>query len=309
MLKMTIANTDSGRFAGVLAPVLTPFKTDLSPDPGRFIEHCRWLLEQGANGLAVFGTTSEANSLSVGERIELLDALVDDGVDARLLMPGTGCCALTDSVQLTRHALVRGCGGVLMLPPFYYKGVSDEGVYANIAEVIERVGEEGLRIYLYHFPQMAAVGYSLDVIERLLRDYPSVVVGLKDSSGDWNNTKSVLERFPGFTVFPGSEVFLLQGLRAGAAGCITASANVNVAMARKVCDGWQTDAADQLQANITKVRTLIQAYPMIPALKHIVAHYRGDPQWLRVRPPLVGMDENQAGTLITELERCGYRFA
>jgi len=308
MLKMTIANTDSGRFAGVLAPVLTPFKTDLSPDPGRFIEHCRWLLEQGANGLAVFGTTSEANSLSVGERIELLDALVDDGVDARLLMPGTGCCALTDSVQLTRHALVRGCGGVLMLPPFYYKGVSDEGVYANIAEVIERVGEEGLRIYLYHFPQMAAVGYSLEVVERLLHAYPEVVVGIKDSSGDWSNTRAMLERFPGFHIFPGSEAFLLQGLRSGGAGCITATANVNVAMIRNVYDHWQSPQADVLQEGITAVRKAIQAYPIIPALKQIVAHYRDDPEWNLVRPPQVVLNSTQARSLLADLEKAGFEF-
>ncbi len=296
-------------FAGVLSPVLTPFKQDLNPDAERFVAHCRWLLEQGATGLAVFGTTSEANSLSVDERMDLLEALIADGIDPELLMPGTGCCALTDSVRLTTHAMHNGCGGVLMLPPFYYKGVSDDGIFANIAEVIERVGDERLRIYLYHFPQMAVLGYSLDLIERLLETYPSVVVGVKDSSGDWSNTEAMLKRFPGFDVFPGSEVFLLPGLRGGGAGCITATANVNAAMVRNLYDRWQTPQADALQEEITALRKTIQAYPMIPALKQIIAHYRNDPAWVTVRPPLVRLSEAQARSLIADLEQKKFALA
>jgi 4-hydroxy-tetrahydrodipicolinate synthase len=296
-------------FAGVLSPVLTPFKKDLNPDTGRFVAHCRWLLEQGATGLAVFGTTSEANSLSAEERMQLLEALVADGVDPKLLMPGTGCCALSDSVRLTAHALRNGCGGVLMLPPFYYKGVSDDGLFANIAEVIERVGDERLRIYLYHFPQMAVLGYSLDLIEKLIKTYPSIVVGVKDSSGDWSNTEAMLKRFPGFDVFPGSEVFLLPALRGGGAGCITATANVNAAMVRNLYDRWQTTQADALQEEITTLRKAIQAYPMIPALKQIIAHYRNDPAWTAVRPPLVRLSETQTRSLIDDLEQKNFALA
>ncbi|MFQ5755077.1 MAG: dihydrodipicolinate synthase family protein [Acidiferrobacterales bacterium] len=296
-------------FSGVLSPVLTPFNEDLSPDTERFVAHCRWLLEQGATGLAVFGTTSEANSLSVEERLELLDALIADGIAPAQLMPGTGCCALTDTVRLTRHAVSKGCAGVLLLPPFYYKGVSDDGLYANVAEVIERVGDDRLRIYLYHFPAMAVIGYSLDLIGRLIKDYPSVVIGLKDSSGDWSNTEAILERFPGFGVFPGSEVFLLQGLRAGAAGCITATANVNVSMVRNLYDRWQTPAADALQDEITALRNTIHAYPMIPALKQIIAHYRNDAAWRAVRPPLVRLSAAQARSLIADLEQKKFALA
>jgi 4-hydroxy-tetrahydrodipicolinate synthase len=296
-------------FAGVLSPVLTPFKKDLNPDTGRFVAHCRWLLEQGATGLAVFGTTSEANSLSAEERMQLLEALVADGVDPKLLMPGTGCCALSDSVRLTAHALRNGCGGVLMLPPFYYKGVSDDGLFANIAEVIERVGDGRLRIYLYHFPQMAVLGYSLDLIEKLIKTYPSIVVGVKDSSGDWSNTEAMLKRFPGFDVFPGSEVFLLPALRGGGAGCITATANVNAAMVRNLYDRWQTTQADALQEEITTLRKAIQAYPMIPALKQIIAHYRNDPAWTAVRPPLVRLSETQTRSLIDDLEQKNFALA
>ncbi|MFQ5994543.1 MAG: dihydrodipicolinate synthase family protein [Acidiferrobacterales bacterium] len=301
--------TKKKAFAGVLSPVLTPFREDLSPDSDRFVAHCHWLLEQGVSGLAVFGTTSEANSLSVEERMALLDALIEGGVKPELLMPGTGCCALADSVQLTRHAVQNSCAGVLILPPFYYKGISDDGIYANVAEIIERVGDDRLRIYLYHFPAMAVIGYSLGLIERLIAAYPSTVVGLKDSSGDWNNTAAILKRFPGFDVFPGSEVFLLQGLRAGAAGCITATANVNAAMVCKLYDRWQQPQADTLQGEITALRKTIQSYPMIPALKQIIAHYRRDAAWCAVRPPLVRLNETQAQTLIADLEQKRFALA
>jgi 4-hydroxy-tetrahydrodipicolinate synthase len=300
---------DKKPFAGVLSPVLTPFKKDLNPDAGRFVAHCRWLLDQGATGLAVFGTTSEANSLSVKERIELLEALIVDGINPKLLMPGTGCCALTDSVRLTAHAVRNGCGGVLMLPPFYYKGVSDDGLFANIAEVIERVGDDRLRIYLYHFPQMAVLSYSLDLVERLIKAYPTIVVGVKDSSGDWSNTEAMLKRFPGFDVFPGSEVFLLPALRGGGAGCITATANVNAAMVRNLYDNWQSPQADALQDEITALRKAIQGYPMIPALKEIIAHYRDDAVWTTVRPPLVRLSEAQGRSLIADLEQKKFALA
>src|SRR5579862_8261992 len=159
-------------FAGVLVPVLTPFTPAGEPDAGRFVSFCRWLLDEGADGLAVFGTTSEANSLSAGERMTLLEKLIDSGVSGAVLMPGTGCCALPDTVELTRHAVASGCMGVLLLPPFYYKGVGDDGLFAGIAELIQRVGDARLRVYLYHIPPMASVGFSLQLIGRLLEAFP-----------------------------------------------------------------------------------------------------------------------------------------
>jgi 4-hydroxy-tetrahydrodipicolinate synthase len=290
-------------FAGVLAPVLTPFKQDLAPDPERLVTHCRWLLEQGIAGLAVFGTTSEANSLSAEERMDLLDALIAGGIRSELLMPGTGCCALTDTVRLTAHAVRNGCGGVLMLPAFYYKPVSDDGLFAQVAEVIERVGDPRLRIYLYHIPPVAVVGYSLDLIERLIKQYPSVVIGVKDSSGDWNNTEAILKRFPG------SEVFLLAALRAGGMGCITATANVNGAAVSDLYERWRTPEADRLQAEITTLRKTIEAYPMIAALKQILAHFRNDPGWAAVRPPLVRLKRTDAQALIGNLEQKRFALA
>jgi 4-hydroxy-tetrahydrodipicolinate synthase len=233
--------------SGVLSPVITPFNADLSPDAERLVRQCRWLLSQNC-GLAVFGTNSEGNSLSVEEKIELIDALVDGGLDTGRMMPGTGACAIPDAARLTAHAVKRGCAGVLMLPPFYYKGVSDEGLYRGYAEVIERVGDANLRIYLYHIPPVAQVPVTLTLIERLLKDFPDTVVGIKDSSGDWENTSAMLKQFPGFAVFAGSETFLLANMRGGGAGCISATANINPAAIHALYAGWQGGEADAMQA-------------------------------------------------------------
>ena len=299
----------SERMRGVLAPVVTPFRRDLSPDPERFAQHCRWLLDHGCTGLAVFGTNSEANSLSVGERKDLLSRLVESGVPASRLVPGTGCCALPDTVELTAHAVKLGCAGVLMLPPFYYKGVPEDGLFRSFAEVIERVGDARLRVYLYHIPPVAQVGIPMAVIGRLLDAYPHAVAGIKDSSGDWSHTQAVIEAYAarGFDVFAGSEVFLLRTLRAGGVGCITAGANVNPHGIRRVYESWQTPEADALQASIDGVRTMLQAQPsMIPALKATIAHYAQDADWMTVRPPLVELTVEQRAKMVSELLAVGF---
>jgi 4-hydroxy-tetrahydrodipicolinate synthase len=296
----------SQNFAGVLVPVLTPFTRSGEPDASRFVSFCRFLLDQGADGLAIFGTTSEANSMSAGERMALLDRLLEAGVPAAKLMPGTGACSVTEAADLIRHAVGYGVGGVLMLPPFYYKGMDDDGLFAFFASVIERVGSPALRMYLYHIPPQTVLGLSLDLVGRLIKAYPDAVVGLKDSSGDWNNTAALLERFPGFAVFPGSEVFLLDGLRNGASGCITATGNVNVPGIRRVYENWRTPQADALQAEITLARKTIQAYPMVPALKRIVAHFHNDADWAAVRPPMVPLSDAQSTALLADLAKIGF---
>jgi len=296
------------RIAGVLSPVVTPFRKDYSPDAERFVRHCKWLLGHGCSGLAIFGTNSEANSMSVNEKIELMDALLAAGVPANTLMPGTGHCALTDSIELTRRAVRVGCAGVLMLPPFYYKGVADEGLYRNFAEVIERVGDDRLKVYLYHIPPVSQVGISLALIERLLKSYPGIVAGVKDSSGDWNNTKAMLDAFAkaGFDVFAGSEVFLLDNMRNGGKGCITATGNVNPGPIDNVFRNWRSADADRLQAGITATRKIVQKVSMIPALKAIIAHFGNDPEWRTVRPPLVELAPEQESGLVAELKSAGF---
>jgi 4-hydroxy-tetrahydrodipicolinate synthase len=296
------------RIEGVLAPVITPFRKDYAPDAPRFVRHCRWLLKSGCAGLAVFGTNSEANSMSVAEKRALLEALVAGGVPASALMPGTGHCALSDSIEMTRAAVELGCAGVLMLPPFYYKGVSDEGLYRNFAEVIERVGDERLQLYLYHIPPVAQVAITLPLIEKLLSKYPGLVAGVKDSSGDWSNTKAMLDAFAkeGFDVFAGSEVFLLDNMRHGGKGCITATGNINPGPIANVYRNWRSADADRLQAGISATRKIVQKQPMIPALKAAVAHFGNDREWKTCRPPLVELTAAQEETLIAELKAAGF---
>lgn len=298
----------SPRLQGVLAPVVTPFNADLRPDPGRFIAHCRWLLSQNS-GLAVFGTNSEANSQSVSERLELLDALIAAGIPPSRLMPGTGCCALSDSVRLTAHAVQHGCAGVLMLPPFYYKDVNDEGLYRTFSEIIQQVGDARLRIYLYHIPPVAVVGISLGLIERLLKAYPGTIAGMKDSSGNWQNTKAVLEAFAasGFDMFVGSESFLLANMRHGGTGCISATANVNPAAIHHLYATWQDTSADDQQVRLNVVREAFgKKYTMIAALKQGIAHFSADPTWATVRPPLLPLTAEQRVSFIAELEQLGF---
>lgn len=298
---------DETRPRGVLAPVVTPFDETLAPDAGRLVEHCRWLLANDV-GLAVFGTNSEANSLATGEKLELLEGLVDAGIDPARMMPGTGCCAITDSVALTRKAVEFGCAGVLMLPPFYYKDVSDEGLYRNFAEIIDRVGDNALRIYLYHIPPVSRVPISLELIERLLTDFPGTIAGVKDSSGDWDNTRAMIERFGprGFDVFAGSETFLLDTLRAGGVGCISATANVNPGPIARLAATWRQGDADDQQAALDVIRRIFSRYVMIPTLKAAIARYGSDPGWERVRPPLVELAAEEREALFAALDDAGF---
>lgn len=229
------------------------------------------------------------------------------GVDPLALMPGTGCCALSDSVALTGHAVKLGCRGVLMLPPFYYKPVSDEGLFASYAEVIERVGNTDLRLYLYHIPQLSGVPISLELIDRLVQAYPETVVGIKDSSGDWANTQSYLDGgWSDFRVFCGSESFLLQNMQSGGAGCISATANVNPAAIQHLYLHWTDVDATQQQASLDQLRTVFQNLPMIPALKAATALFADDEHWRRVRPPLMELNEEQNSKLADQLAAVGF---
>jgi 4-hydroxy-tetrahydrodipicolinate synthase len=268
---------------------LTPLNDDLEPDQSRFVDHCRWLLNHGCDGLAPFGTTGEGASLAAHHKIGMLQAAQDADLPMNRMISGTGTCVLSDAVEIARVATVLGCEGVLCIPPFYYKSPDESGIYRFYSELIQRVGDNKLRIFLYHFPRMSAVPVSFDLISRLLKEYPDVVVGLKDSSGDWSNTKSLLESFPGFSVFSGSEQFLFQNLQAGGAGCISASTNVTAVLAHNVYENWlrgDLDSAKKLQTQLSDTRMALDSYPMIPALKALKSAAAGEPDWLNMLPPL-----------------------
>ncbi|MEC8994228.1 MAG: dihydrodipicolinate synthase family protein [Pseudomonadota bacterium] len=296
------------RFDGVLAPVITPFTKDLLPDGERLTAHCQWLVNQGV-GLAVFGTNSEANSLSIDEKLALLDELVTAGIDPDLMMPGTGCCALSDTVRLTAHAVTLGSRGTLMLPPFYYKDVPEDGLFAFYSEVIQRVAEESLRIYLYHIPAVSQIPISLRLIERLAKTYPSIIAGIKDSSGDWSNTQALNElAIDDFRVFCGAETFLLQNMQSGGAGCISATVNVYPSPIKDLYENWQAEDAEQKQDHLNEIRQIFQRFPMIPSLKTATSIYSGDSSWLRVRPPLLSLTDDQQTSLKDQLESAGFEM-
>jgi 4-hydroxy-tetrahydrodipicolinate synthase len=291
--------------AGVWVPVATPFRANLAIDHDRYVAHCIKLLDDGAHGLAVLGTTSEANSLDLGEREAVLEKLVKAGIPADQLLPGTGTSSIGDTVRLTRHAVALGVRGVLLLPPFYYKGVSDEGLYAYVAEVIRRVNDRRLAIYLYNFPQMTTLSWSPVLVGLLIQDFPETVVGIKDSSGQVHYLETLLEQYPGFAVFPSSESILLRALRKGAAGCISATANTHVTGIRWLYDGWQGSDAQALHEVASGIREAIQPFGWIPAVKAILAAREGAPDWARVRPPLDALNEEQAKELVAAVAKAG----
>ena len=291
---------------GVMAAVLTPLNGDSSPNAALWLDHCRSLLAEGCSGLAVLGTTSEANSFTVAERLALLDALGESDIDAGLAVPGVGCCALPDTIELCRKSLEIGAAGVLMLPPFYYKPVTDDGLFAAYAEIIERIGDPKLRILLYHIPQNSGVPITLELIERLTRAYPETVVGIKDSAGDFANMQAMVERFPSFRVFSGSDTFLLDLLRLGGAGSITACNNIAARQSADVYARWRDDDADRWQDALGAIRATIQKYPLVEALKETMARRTGNDAWRALRPPLMPLDAATADALWADLSAIGF---
>ena len=291
----------------VLSPVLTPFKADGSPDAKALLKQCQWLEANGV-GQAVFGTNSEANSMSAPQKMSTLTALVEGGLNPAHMMPGTGATSIDATVSMTRHAVNHKCAGVLMLPPFYYKEVTDDGLFAYYSEVIQKVGDAALQIYIYNIPPVTKITLSLSLLERLVKEYPKTVVGMKDSSGDWAYTESVIKLLApaGFRVYAGSEVFLMRTLRAGGVGCISATANVNPKAIADVATNWHAADADQKQADLDQVRAIFSQYQMIAGMKTAVAHFSKNPEWLRVRPPLMQLNPDQQAKLLSELQKINF---
>ncbi|WP_043358690.1 dihydrodipicolinate synthase family protein [Belnapia sp. F-4-1] len=293
-------------FGGVNAAVLTAMKPDLSPDPARMAGHAKWLLANGCNGLGVLGTTGEANSFGLHERKQILEGLIANGVPAATMMPGTGTASLADTVELTLHAKAQGCRGVLVLPPFYYKNPSDDGLFAWFSEVINRVGG-GIALYLYNFPQQSAVPFSLDLIGRLLKAYPGVVKGVKDSSGDYANMKAMIDAFAedGFEVYSGSDEYVQKILAEGGAGCITAASNANSHWGGIVYAKRSGPEADAAQAVLTATRKAATSVALISGLREIIARSTGDDGWRTIRPPHLKLLQAQADAVWKAWEAAG----
>ena len=304
-----MAPSDPRDIKGVFAAALTLLDADLAPDPKASVAHCRWLLANGCDGIALLGTTGEGLSFSVAQRLRLLDAALESGIPKDRLIVGTGAAALSDAVELTVHAVSSGVAGCLVVPPFYFKNISDQGLFASYAALVERVGEADLRLILYHFPQMSAVPIPHQVIARLVAEFPGIIAGLKDSSGDLDNMVALIEAFPGLAIFSGTERYLLAVLEAGGAGCITAGANVTSREIGRLYAHWREFGggaeAGALQQRVTAFRDLIEGVPMIAAMKVLIARHRGQAGLVRVAPPLAGLPDADASAFLARVDQAG----
>lgn len=283
--------------SGVIAAAATPLTADGGIDTAAYLEHCRWLLAHGCDGINVLGTTGEANSIGLATRHHLLDTVRASDLPMTQLMVGTGGCALADTIDLTRHAVQCGFAGQLVLPPFYYKPVDDDGMFAFFAQLIDTLADDRLRLYLYNFPQLTGIPFSVTVIQRLFQAYPGVVVGLKDSSGDVDYARAIAAACPGFAVFPSSEGVLQQGREHGFAGCISATVNLTSAAAGRVWHAPQAPEATTRQAAISQIRAHIAAFALIPAIKYLLCRLHDSAVWARILPPLVPLTAAQGETL------------
>lgn len=286
--------------SGVNCAAATPLNADLTPDLGLFAEHCLRLLDDGCHGIALLGTTGEANSFSATERRAILEAALAAGIAGDRLIPGTGVNAGPETVDLTRHALLNGVQKVVMLPPSYYKGISDEGLFASYARIFEAIGDDRLRVVLYHIPQVSGVPLGHALIARLIEAFPTTVIGIKDSAGDLANMQAIAAAHPGFAVLAGADPLLLPLLKSGGAGCITATSNLIASALRTIYDHLEETAlVDPAQARINAWRTLSNSYVQIPTIKAMVGLKTGNAAWSRVRPPMLPLDAGQLADLQT----------
>jgi 4-hydroxy-tetrahydrodipicolinate synthase len=292
------------KIRGLLAPILTPFNDDLSVATSLYVTHAKRLFDQGCAGIAPFGTTGEALSVGIDERIAAIQNLIDAGIDPARMIPGTGLSNIADTARLSRACLDMGCAGVLTLPPFYFKSVTEDGIYRHFERLIVAIGPDA-RIYLYHIPPIAIVGIPPSLAARLHADFPDQILGIKDSSGDWDNTRALLD-IEGMIVYPGSELPLLDALKLGAPGCITATANINASDIVRVLDLYakgDSAGAQALHETVKRFRLLLQDYDPIPAQKRLLAIATGDARWANVRPPLTAMPEEAGRDLAGILKR------
>jgi 4-hydroxy-tetrahydrodipicolinate synthase len=291
---------------GVFSASTTPINADGTPDHATFAVHTKALLQEGCDGIAMLGTTGEANSFSLGQRMALVEGVIEAGVEAKRLLPGTSQTNVADTVTLTRHALEAGVAASVVLPPFYYKGVSDEGLFRFYAEVIEGVKSDALRVVLYHIPPIAQVGISLELTQRLLDSFPGIVVGVKDSSGKIESMQAFATAFQNFSVLAGADPFMLPLLRSGGAGCITSSSNLIAKHLRVVFDNWfdssRSAKVDAAQARINAWRDLSNAYVQLPTIKAMLARRRNHEGWTRVRPPLVELTADEIASVWAKME-------
>jgi 4-hydroxy-tetrahydrodipicolinate synthase len=286
---------------GILAAVVTPITDTLEPDLDRLLEHCRALLQSGCDGLVLLATAGEANSLSLAQRLRVLDAAVQGGLPLARLVFGGGSSALDEAATMTRAITEAGAAGVLLLPPFYYRDTGEEGLFRFYAALIERVGMPKLRILLHHRPQASGAPITSKLIARLCGGFGAVIAGVQNGGGEWAVSAALIPEFPDLAIYSGTERLLLDTLKAGGQGVISATINLTAPLAAAVAQDWHAPTAEALQRDLTGLRTVFDGFPTPQAPKEMLARQSGAAGWRNVLPPLMPLAVAEADSLARQL--------
>jgi 4-hydroxy-tetrahydrodipicolinate synthase len=285
-LLSTLKGFTMEKFTGIYAASLTPFHANGACDYEAYAAHCKDLMAQGCSGVVLFGTTGEGPSFTVAERQEGIQAMIERGVDPKKSIVSVGCPSIEDTVKLTQSALSAKCAAVLMMPPYFFKNVSDAGIIAFYREVIQKVNNPDLKIFLYHIPQYSGVRISLDIIRTLHGEFPNTVIGMKESEGNFELVQAVLKEFPHFQLLVGNEAMIAEAVSLGAAGAVSGIANICPQLICSLYNGKDR------QHEIEAFKKILKNYPFIPAVKSIMEQKKGAP-WSLMRPPLAPLTSEQ----------------
>ncbi len=292
---------------GVYTASLTPLTASFEPNIPALVRHIQWLMGNGTDGVAILGSTGEANSLTLEQRLSIIEQTARELPPDRLML-GTGSCALQDAVRLTKASVDAGVYSVLVLPPFYYKPQSDESVLRFYSELILSVDEPRLRIIFYNFPKLSGYNFSVKILQELKQRFGDIAAGIKDSSGEWKNMLGIVQNIPDFMVYTGTETLLLDILKKGGAGCITATANLIAPECQRVYQAWKNNkqkVAEQAQMNLTDLRKTLENYPLVSELKSLFASETNSEEWENMLPPFAPLLDDQVGELKEQIRGLG----
>ena len=287
---------------GTYCATLTPVNTDFSINKKLFLEHCNNLLTEGLDGIGIFGTTGEANSFNVEEKIEAINFLIDNNIDPDKIISGTGKCSIKDTVKLTKHAAKLKVKAVLLLPPFYYKNVEEEGVVEYFKKIVEQVGENSLKYLLYNIPQISGISISTGIIKKLIKLYPSNFVGMKDSSGDINNMLKIIQSFKDFSLFSGSDILAQEICKKGGAGAITATSNISGKLISYIINNYNNEKnINNFQDLQVQIRSTLFSNEPISTLKAFLSVKNNEKSWNKVLPPLSTINDPKNNKTVMDL--------
>ena len=294
-------------FSGIYTASLTPLTSSYEPNLPALVSHVEQLFESGSDGVAILGSTGEANSLTIEQRLDIISYCGRTLAPERLMM-GTGSCALQDAIRLTQASIEAGVFSVLVIPPFYYKPQSDESVIRYYSELISSVDDSRLRIIFYNFPKLSGYNFSTEILQEFKERFGDIAAGIKDSSGNWENMLSITKNVPNFMVYSGTETLLLNILREGGAGCITASANLLAPECQLVYQAWRNDqqnTAEQVQKELTVLRKALESYQFVSELKGLMAEHTGSEHWQEMLPPFIPLLPSQVRELSEKINDLG----